>query len=102
MTRASVSDVARTEIRDAARWIAADSPKAASRFRTAILHGLEQIGGFPEIGALRPDLTDRDVRFWPLPDFPYLFVYSAGRRPPLILRVLHGARDVTAVLTDPP
>jgi len=37
-------------------------------------------------------------RFWFLTGFRYVIVYHAERRPPLILRVLHGSRDLAVVL----
>jgi toxin ParE1/3/4 len=32
--------------------------------------------------------------------FPYVIVYDAGREPPLILRVLRGARELPELLRD--
>jgi len=33
-----------------------------------------------------------------LTGFPYVIVYDAGRRPPAIVRILHGARDLPEIL----
>jgi len=38
------------------------------------------------------------MRFLAVHGFPYLLVYNADRRPPLIVRVLHGARDLPSLL----
>jgi len=35
-----------------------------------------------------------------LTGFPYLIVYNDARRPPLILRILHAARDLPEALRD--
>jgi plasmid stabilization system protein ParE len=53
---------------------------------------MEFLGGSPEAGHFREDLTDKPVKFWPV--FSYLIVYDPERRPIEVLRVLHGARDL--------
>ena len=39
-------------------------------------------------------------RFLSLPGFPYVIVYNAERDPPLIVAVLHTARDLGRALQD--
>ena len=68
--------------------------------RDAVEHAAERIGEHPAIGVLRPELADEPHRFLTLAGFPYLIVYNAVRRPPLIVRILHGARDLPEVLKD--
>lgn len=51
------------------------------------------------IGHLRPDLTERPVRFWPVRS--YLIVYRADIRPIQVIRVLSGYRDVATLLRPP-
>jgi toxin ParE1/3/4 len=58
------------------------------------------IGRFPKMGHERLDLADPPVRFYALRGFPYVVVYDADTRPPRILRVLHGARDLPQALSD--
>lgn len=60
-----------------------------------------RLGDHPDSGVVRSDLADPPVRFLPLTGFPYVIVYDADRRPPLILRVLYGARDLPEVLREP-
>jgi toxin ParE1/3/4 len=50
----------------------------------------------PDAGHFREDLTDAPVRFWSV--FSYLVVYDPRKRPIEIVRVLHGNRDVAAIL----
>ena len=50
----------------------------------------------PEAGHLRQDLTSLPVKFWLV--FSYLIVYDPAARPLDIVRVLHGRRDVEAIL----
>ena len=56
------------------------------------------MGEHPRMGVERPELADAPVRFLPLIGFPYVLVYDAETRPPLILRGLHGARDLAGAL----
>ena len=100
MTAAVLSPRARRDLLDGARWIARDNPAAARAFRDAVSNAARRLGEHPEMGSLRTKLTDPPVRFLPLTGFPYVIVYDADHRPPLILRVLHGARDLPIVLQD--
>ncbi len=61
-----------------------------------IQSGMELIGDNPGIGHVRDDLTDLPVRFWGV--FSYLIIYDPAPRPVQVLRVLHGARDLAAIL----
>lgn len=70
------------------------SPKAARRFRQAVDQAATLIGEQPFAGTERIELASPPFRFWPLTGFNYVFVYSTGRRPPEIYRILHGARDL--------
>jgi plasmid stabilization system protein ParE len=54
------------------------------------------LAAHPGIGHLRRDLTSFDVRFWSV--FSYLIVYDPAAQPIAIVRVLHGSRDVRAIL----
>ena len=98
MTSAAFAPRARRDLLAAVRWIAKDNPAAARALRDAIGHAADQIGAHPGIGVSRPDLADEPYRFVVLTGFPYLIVYNATRRPPMILRILHGARDLPELL----
>ena len=100
MTAAEVAPRARRDLLSAVRWIAKDNPAAARALRDAIAHAAERIGAHPGVGVLRPDLADEPYRFVVLTGLPYLIVYNAVLRPPLILRILHGARDLPELLRD--
>jgi toxin ParE1/3/4 len=97
---AVLSPRARRDVLDAVQWMAADNPAAARAFRDAVRKLAVDIGLYPESGALRPELAPAPYRFALLAGFPYVAVYNAARTPPLILRVLHGARDIPDVLRD--
>jgi toxin ParE1/3/4 len=100
MISAAFAPRARRDLLAAVRWIAKDNPAAARVLRDAVAHAADRIGAHPSIGALRPDIADEPYRFVVLTGFPYLIVYNAARRPPLILRILHGARDLPELLRD--
>ena len=50
----------------------------------------------PRAGHRRRDLTDEDVRFFPV--YSYLIVYRPRTKPLQIVSILHGRRDVEQVL----
>jgi len=80
-------------------WIARDNPVAAQGLLDAVLNAAERIGQYPQIGAHRPDLTaSARYRFVVLTGYPYLIAYAVDRDPPVIVRVLHGARDLPRLL----
>lgn len=91
---------ARRDLREAVLWIAADNPLAAQGLRDAIRIAGAQIGAHPNVGRHRPDLADEDYRFLTLTGFPYVMVYNTKFRPPLVVRVLHMARDLPNTLND--
>ena len=100
MTAAVLSRRARGDILSAVRWIADDNPAAARAFRGAIGRATTLIGEHPRVGHIRPELAGAAYRFLGLTGFPYIVVYNAEREPPLILRVLDGARDLPDLLAD--
>lgn len=57
---------------------------------------LQRLGEFPDIGRPRDDLADERLRVWAV--FSFLIVYRPETRPVQIIRVLHGARDIQALM----
>ena len=51
-----------------------------------------------EAGHRRRDLTSAEVRFFPV--YSYLIVYRPETKPLEIVTILHGRRDVAAVLRE--
>ena len=98
MTRADLSPAAERDIIAIVQWIAAENPVAARGFRVALDNLATTIGEHPRLGALKAQLASPPIRFLPIRGFPYVVVYTPERDPPLILRVLHGARDIPEVL----
>lgn len=100
MTAAAFTPQAEREGSDAIDWIKKDNPIAARGLRDALISAADRIGAHPLRGVLRPDLAREPYRFLTLTGFPYVVVYNAERRPPLIVRVVHAARDLPEVLRD--
>ena len=100
MTRAALSPAAERDILEIVEWIAAGNPVAARGFRVALDKLADTIGEHPQIGTSRPYLASPPIRFLPIRGFPYVVVYTPDRSPPLIVRVLHGARDLPEVLQE--
>ncbi len=61
---------------------------------------LRFLAATPGAGHRRDDLTDEDVRFWPV--LSYLIAYDPAMRPIGIARVLHASRDLEALFHRSP
>ena len=61
-----LTPLAEADLVEAAAWIAADDPRAAERFLRAARSAFDKLAERPGLGHRRPDLTSRDVRFWPI------------------------------------
>ncbi|MEQ1890002.1 MAG: type II toxin-antitoxin system RelE/ParE family toxin [Alphaproteobacteria bacterium] len=100
MKAAVLSPGARRDLLAAVRWIANDNPAAARELRNAVARAAENIIAHPMIGPHRPDLANPPYRFISLTGFPYVIVYTPEPVPPLILRILHAARDIPGILQE--
>ena len=100
MKAAALSPLAERDLLGAVRWIAKDNPAAARGLRRAVVAVSRRIGEYPELGAIRLELASERHRFVVLTGFPHVVVYNSKRRPPMIVRILHGARDLPELLRD--
>jgi len=75
--------------------IAEDSPRAADHFLDAIAERILQLAEFPESGPRRPDIGV-DARALTIGN--YLILYRLTGRQIDIVRIVHGARDVSSLL----
>jgi len=101
VSAATLSPSASRDVDAAVELIAQDNPIAAQGLLNAVLGAAERIGEHPLIGMHRPDLTTNPrYRFLVLTGYPYLIAYAADRDPPVIVRIVHGARDLPRVLRD--
>jgi toxin ParE1/3/4 len=76
-------------------WIAADNLEAADRLIERIVRATDRLADFPESGTLRPKLG---AKARSIVVDRYLILYRVGIDSVDILRVVHGARDLTALL----
>lgn len=100
MTAAVLSPAAERDFLEIIAWIASDNPLAARGFRAALEKQAIAIGEHPLVGSLKPHIASPPIRFLPVRSFPHIIVYTPDPTPPLILRILHGARDIPELLRD--
>ena len=100
MTEPLFSLRAQRELRAAAEWIAADNPQAARGLVRAAMRAAALLRRRPQLGARRLNWAPERYRFWPLRGFPYLIVYDVDAQPPHVVRFVHTARDLPAVLGE--
>jgi toxin ParE1/3/4 len=77
--------------------IALDNPQAAERVVVRIATATDRLVDFPRSGPARPELGE-DIRS--LVVGSHLVLYRVMPDRVLILRVVHGARDLAALLDD--
>ena len=93
MGRYLLTDLAKSDIRQIVDYIRQRSPDSAKRVRRELREEMRKLADFPGMGHLREDVTDEPLRFWSL--YSYLIVYRPDPRPLQVVRVLHGARDLS-------
>lgn len=98
MKAATFSRAARQDILEAYQWIFKENPSAAQAFRRSLERMAWQLGEFPHCGQERLDWLPAPYRFFSLSAFRYWIVYNSSPAPPVVLRVLHGARDLSGLL----
>ena len=69
---------------------------AADRVGQEILAAILQLSEMPDMGHRRPDLTQRQYRFWTV--HSYAIVYDPESSPLNIVRVLSWYRDLPGIL----
>jgi len=72
----------------------------ADRVESAIRERIAFLAHTPRAGHSRKDLTDADVKFFPV--YSFLIVYRPETKPLQIASVLHGHRDVERLLKELP
>lgn len=92
-----LSPEAAADLEEIVEFIASENVDAAIRVWAEVREALERLTDAPEIGHSREDLTTEPLRFWPVRR--YLIIYRASPEMIEVVRVLHGARDVEAILS---
>jgi toxin ParE1/3/4 len=83
-------------------FIGEDNIEAADRFLAAAEAAFEKLAVMPRIGhCWRSEEPRIDaVRVWPMPGWKYVVFYRPTDTGIDVIRVLHGAQDVTAVIAE--
>jgi plasmid stabilization system protein ParE len=73
-----------------------DDINVADRIRDELFAAFGDLAKTPGMGHYRTDLAAEPLRFWRVRE--YLIIYRSEKQPLEIVRVLHGKRDVQALL----
>jgi plasmid stabilization system protein ParE len=98
MGRYVLTAAARADLAEIAAFIREDNPDAARRVVQSLQGAMGKLAERPGMGHVREDLAQSPLRFWSV--YSYLIIYRPESHPLQILRVLHAARDVRAILED--
>ena len=82
-------------------YIAEDSVSAANRVESAILSACHTLAKRPMLGSKRIEIASLPVRFWAVTRLPnYIVVYRPETKPLQVIAVLHGKRNIQALLKE--
>ena len=95
-----IRPLATADIDHAAAYLFEENPAAATAFVDALENALTLLSEQPGIGSTRYAhlLPGATLRMWPLSGFPYLIFYLERADILEVIRVLHGVRDLPALL----
>jgi toxin ParE1/3/4 len=96
-------DFALSDLNDIADYIQKDSPESAIRFFIAAEKTFAMLAESPEMGTVCQFRSPRfsNFRLWTIKGFRhYIIVYRPLEQGVEIVRILHGSRDIAAVLND--
>jgi toxin ParE1/3/4 len=94
MSRYTISDQAREDVKGIYRYIAGDNVAAARRLRTAFINKFRLLAGQPLMGEARDDLA-ANLRM--LTADNYVVLYRLTDVGIDVVRVIHAARDIAAL-----
>jgi plasmid stabilization system protein ParE len=89
---------AKADLQNILSDIADDSPDTAKRLWSEIYDAFQRLGQSPAIGHFHDELLDRRYRFSNF--YSYVICYLWARKPIQIIAVIHGARDLAALLSS--
>lgn len=81
-----------SDLHDIWQFIARDSVNAADRVEQELHEAMEMLARMPTAGHLRSDLDKKPYRVWSV--YSYLIVYRPLRKGIVVVRVVHGARNM--------
>jgi plasmid stabilization system protein ParE len=83
------------DLREIKDHISKDSPESARRMMVRFVEAFRLLASRPGLGPAREDLPFPSLRFWPVGSFLILYL---AKQPLEIVAVLHGARDIPALI----
>ncbi|HEY3739831.1 MAG TPA: type II toxin-antitoxin system RelE/ParE family toxin [Bryobacteraceae bacterium] len=86
---------AKSDLKEILVDIAEDSPATANRVRTEFYDSFTRLASSPGIGHFHEELLARKYRFWNF--YSYVVVYAWEAKPIQIIRIVHGARDLSVL-----
>lgn len=93
--------VAERDLAEQVEHIAVEQPAAARRYLLAVERAFDRLLDMPEMGVRRAFKNPKleGIRLWPVPGFTnFLIFYRVTQRTIQIVRILHGAQDISRVL----
>ena len=96
MSKYILSVEARQELKEIREYIARDDAEAADRWIFKLRDAFRTLAQNPQARHSRKDLTDMQVRLWPVGR--YLIIYQVQQDSILILAVTQGSRDIPSYL----
>jgi plasmid stabilization system protein ParE len=91
-----------SDLSDIWEYIAEDSADAANRVESAILSACASLARYPSLGSKRNEITPLPVRLWTVTRYPnFIVVYRPNTEPLQVIAVLHGERNLKAILEEP-
>jgi plasmid stabilization system protein ParE len=94
-----IAPAARDDLKEIWNYIAQDSLDAADRVAERLQDAVLRLGQFPGSGHMRRDLADQRPMLF-VAEGSYLILYRVTQHSVEIAAVLHGSRDILAVLRE--
>lgn len=90
----NISQKAEQDLEDILFYISQGNKENAYQWLSKIYMAMDRLAEHPKIGHMRPDLTRKDIKFWPIGK--YLIAYEI-REPIEIIRVISAHRNIRAL-----
>jgi plasmid stabilization system protein ParE len=97
--RYRISRVANADLDAIWNHIATDSVDAAERVDEELHKAMMMLARMPGMGHTKADVKDPRVRFWRV--YSYLIAYRVERSTLVVMRVVHGARNLRNLFPKP-
>ena len=98
MKRYILAPEAKQDLADIKRYLTRETgARVAKSTLKKIKDAIVFLGDTPGAGHFREDLTDDTLKFWSV--YSYLIIFDPIAQPIEIARVIHGSREVSAILS---